>query len=138
VYKKTNLLSQSKVDSIGTVSESKDPKAYILPDILRIFQERSSGDNTRNKLNIFHWTQTISLCGLNQGVYTSTRLGTFGATASAIVYTMVEMVKANGLNIYKYLNYLLDHRPSAGMTDKQLDQLAPWSKNVIDSCANIK
>ena len=61
-----------------------------------------------------------------------------GATASAIVYTMVEMAKANGLNIYKYLNYLLDHRPSTDMTDEQLDQLAPWSKDVIDSCANVK
>lgn len=61
-----------------------------------------------------------------------------GATASAIVYTMVEMAKANGLNIYKYLSYLLDHRPSTDMTDEQLDQLAPWSKGVIDSCANVK
>ena len=30
-----------------------------------------------------------------------------GATASAIVYTMVEMAKANNLNTYKYLTYLI-------------------------------
>lgn len=29
-----------------------------------------------------------------------------GATASALVYTMVDMAKANELNIYKYLTYL--------------------------------
>ena len=55
-----------------------------------------------------------------------------------MVYTMVEMAKANDLNIYKYLNYLLEHRPSIHMTDKQLESLAPWSNEVIDSCANVK
>jgi hypothetical protein len=54
------------------------------------------------------------------------------------VSAMVEMAKATGLNIYKYLNYLLGHRPSTDMTDDQLDQLAPWSKAVLDSCANVK
>ena len=33
-----------------------------------------------------------------------------GATASAIVYTIVEMAKANALNTYKYLTYLLSQR----------------------------
>ena len=33
-----------------------------------------------------------------------------GATSSAIVYTMVEMAKANDLNTYKYLTYLLSQR----------------------------
>ncbi len=31
-----------------------------------------------------------------------------GAQASAIVYTMVEMAKANGVNVYHYLTYLLE------------------------------
>ena len=43
-----------------------------------------------------------------------------GATASALVYTMIEMAKANELNIYKYLTYLLEHRPSEDMSDEQL------------------
>ena len=30
-----------------------------------------------------------------------------GANASAVVYTMVEMAKAHGLNIYEYLKFLL-------------------------------
>lgn len=34
-----------------------------------------------------------------------------GAASSAIVYTMVEMAKANDLNTYKYLTYLLSQRP---------------------------
>ena len=48
-----------------------------------------------------------------------------GATASAIVYTMVEMAKANDLNTYKYLTYLLSQRPDDKMSDEQLEQLAP-------------
>ena len=57
-----------------------------------------------------------------------------GAEASALTYTMVEMAKANGLNIYRYLEYLLEHRPNAKMTDEQLSELAPWSDSVKVSC----
>ena len=57
-----------------------------------------------------------------------------GAEASALTYTMVEMAKANGLNVYRYLEYLLEHRPNAKMTDEQLSELAPWSDSVKASC----
>ena len=53
-----------------------------------------------------------------------------GANASAVVYTMLEMAKAHGLNIYGYLKFLLEHRPSENMTDEQLAELAPWSEKI--------
>ena len=53
-----------------------------------------------------------------------------GAGASAVVYTMVEMAKAHNLNIYGYLEYLLEHRPDASWTDEQLADLAPWSEKL--------
>ena len=53
-----------------------------------------------------------------------------GAASSAIVYTMVEMAKANDLNTYKYLTYLLSQRPDDKMSDEQLEQLAPWSETA--------
>ena len=59
-----------------------------------------------------------------------------GAKASATVYTMVEMAKAHDLNIYKYLKYLLDQRPSLKWSDEQLEKLAPWSSEVKQLCNN--
>ena len=53
-----------------------------------------------------------------------------GANASAVVYTMVEMAKAHGLNIYGYLKFLLENRPGKNMTDEQLAELAPWSEKL--------
>lgn len=53
-----------------------------------------------------------------------------GANASAVVYTMVEMAKAHGLNVYRYLKFLLENRPSKNMTDEQLAELAPWSEKL--------
>lgn len=41
---------------------------------------------------------------------------------------MVEMAKAHGLNIYEYLKFLLDHRPTKAMTDDQLTELASRSE----------
>ena len=58
-----------------------------------------------------------------------------GAEASAIVYTMVEMAKAHGLNIYKYLNHLLEHLPGTRMTDRELSRLAPWDPEVTSKCS---
>ena len=58
-----------------------------------------------------------------------------GAEASATVYTMVEMTKAHGLNIYKYLKYLLERLPGTKMTDSALSKLAPWDQDVIASCS---
>ena len=57
-----------------------------------------------------------------------------GAEASSFTYTMVEMAKANDLNVYKYLEFLLTHRPSETMTDEQLEDLAPWSEKAKSSC----
>ena len=53
-----------------------------------------------------------------------------GAQTSAIVYTMVEMAKANGVNVYHYLTYLLEKLPDDSMSDNELDQLAPWNEKV--------
>lgn len=53
-----------------------------------------------------------------------------GAQASAMAYTMVEMAKANKVNVYHYLTFLFDHQPNAQMTDEELEQLAPWNEDV--------
>ena len=53
-----------------------------------------------------------------------------GAQASAIVYTMVEMAKANGVNVYHYLTYLLEKLPDDRMSDDELELLAPWNETI--------
>ena len=53
-----------------------------------------------------------------------------GAQASALVYSMVEIAKANGVNVYHYLTYLLEKMPSDRMSDEELELLAPWNENI--------
>ena len=57
-----------------------------------------------------------------------------GAHASATVYTMVEMAKAHGLNVEKYLSFLLEKRPHADMMDDELEKLSPWSNEARIYC----
>lgn len=57
-----------------------------------------------------------------------------GATASATVYSIVEMAKAHGLNIYEYIKYILSQRPSKDWSDEQLETIAPWNQDVIEKC----
>ena len=59
-----------------------------------------------------------------------------GAAANALYLTIVEMAKAYGLNLYEYLKYLLEHRPSKDMSDEELSKLAPWNETVKEHCKN--
>ena len=43
---------------------------------------------------------------------------------------MVEMAKANGVNVYHYLTHLLEKLPGSDFSDEFLEQLAPWSDSV--------
>ncbi len=57
-----------------------------------------------------------------------------GAQASATIYTMVEMAKAHGLNVEKYLTFLMEKRPHSGLSDDELENLAPWSEEARIYC----
>ena len=57
-----------------------------------------------------------------------------GAEASATVYSLVEMAKDNKLNVFQYLKYVLEQRPTTSMTEDQLAKLLPWNEEVIQLC----
>ena len=61
-----------------------------------------------------------------------------GANASMMVYSLVETAKANGLDPYKYISYILNKRPSKEMSDDELDQLMPWSDATIQEIKKQK
>ena len=63
-----------------------------------------------------------------------------GADASAIVYTVIETAKANGLEPYRYLKLLLTELPYLGKTPSQEDlmQFLPWSKTMQAACTELK
>ena len=58
-----------------------------------------------------------------------------GARASAIIYSIVETAKENGLNPFIYLNYLFEKLPNLDTKDQDaLDQLLPWSGSLPIIC----
>lgn len=59
-----------------------------------------------------------------------------GASASAAVYSIVETAKANRINVYTYLQYLLLYMPDTDWRNypEELDQLMPWSKAIQAEC----
>ena len=59
-----------------------------------------------------------------------------GAKSSAVCYSLIETAKANNLNPYKYLLYLLTNLPTiikSGNTDS-LNQFLPWADEIPDYC----
>ena len=49
-----------------------------------------------------------------------------GANASALVYSIVETAKANDMDVYLYLKYLLLKTPTEDTPDEELEKLCPW------------
>ena len=49
-----------------------------------------------------------------------------GANASAIIYSLVETAKANGIEPYTWLRHVLEHLPAARTAD-EMDKLLPWN-----------
>ena len=59
-----------------------------------------------------------------------------GAAASAAVYSIIESAKANGLNPYKYLNFIFSELPGVqfGQNPEFLEDYLPWSADVQAVC----
>jgi transposase len=59
-----------------------------------------------------------------------------GADASAIVYSIVETAKANNLNVFTYLNYLLLYMPDMNYKNdpEVMEDMMPWSERVQHEC----
>ena len=61
-----------------------------------------------------------------------------GAQASAMIYSITETARANGLNVYYYVKHLLtellDIRIDGSVDEKGLERLMPWSKDLPAEC----
>ena len=57
-----------------------------------------------------------------------------GAEASAIIYSLVETAKINGLNIYSYLYQLLMNMPGLINSPKGIENMLPWSEYMQKCC----
>ena len=62
-----------------------------------------------------------------------------GAHASAIIYSITETARANKLNVYYYIRYLLTELPklldeNGNIEQSQLEPLMPWSQDLPADC----
>lgn len=63
---------------------------------------------------------------------------TQGAKANAIWYRIIESAKCNNLNIYKYINYLLDELPQleGEQSETDIQKYLPWSTELPKDILN--
>ena len=57
-----------------------------------------------------------------------------GANGSAAIYSVLETAKANGLDTYGYMKYIIEQLPLTE-TDEQLAALLPWNLENKDLIA---
>lgn len=58
-----------------------------------------------------------------------------GAKASAVIYSIVETAKENGLDPFRYLVYLFERLPNIDLKDPEaLDMLLPWADPIQAAC----
>lgn len=65
---------------------------------------------------------------------------TAGADANAVYYSFIETAKLNKLNIYKYINYLLEELPQleGEQKDTDIEKYLPWSEELPDEIRNYE
>lgn len=90
-----------------------------------------STSGSKSNEHVAHFLVDIHTVGRKNWLFSSS---VDGAEASMNIYTIIEMAKLHGLNRQKYIEYILEHRPSAEMTDEELSLLAPWNKDVQETC----
>ena len=63
-----------------------------------------------------------------------------GAKANAIYYSLIESAKMNKLNIYKYINYLLEELPQLNgiKTEDEIEKYLPWSDKLPNEIKNFE
>lgn len=63
-----------------------------------------------------------------------------GARTNATMYSIIESAKANKLNIYKYINYLLEKLPQMENIhdEKELEKYLPWSSELPEDITNFQ
>lgn len=62
-----------------------------------------------------------------------------GAKSSAIIYSIIETAKENGLIPFNYLTYLLERLPNINLKHpEQLDKLLPYSSEIPTHCKSQK
>ena len=59
-----------------------------------------------------------------------------GAFANGVLYTLVESARANKLDVYEYLKYLLSEMPNNHHLEdpRVIDRLLPWSEELPEQC----
>lgn len=84
-------------------------------------------DNNLAERQIKEW-----VIGRKNWLFSSSRKG---AESLASIKTIIETAKANGLNVEKYLRYLLDRLPNEPiLTKKVLEVYLPWSETIQEVC----
>ena len=53
-----------------------------------------------------------------------------GADASSVIYSIVATAKANEVNVYQYLKYLLEVQLPKDASNEEVDKHLPWSPEV--------
>ena len=63
-----------------------------------------------------------------------------GAKANAVMYSIIESAKANKLNIYKYINYLLEQLPQLEnpSDEDEIKKFLPWSTELPQEILNFQ
>ncbi len=63
-----------------------------------------------------------------------------GAAASAAIYSLVETAKANGLNPYRYLTFILEDLPGVPFIQYPdlLMEYLPWNADIKAKCSTSK
>jgi len=118
--------------ALGNLKKAVDYTLNLKVALVRVLE------NGRLQLSNNHCEQMITplVVGRKNHLFSTSERG---ATANAIAYSIIQTAKANGLDPFKYLEYLFTHLPNLDFRQQPelLEDFLPWSENVKANCAAL-
>ena len=106
-----------------SLNQEKDLRAYLLDGRLDI--SNNLGENAIRPFCV----------GRRNWLFADTPAG---AEASAVCYGIIETAKANGINAFEYLKYILTVFKDVDIDSFNMEDFMPWSPSLPDECRLLK
>jgi hypothetical protein len=141
-------LSADTVKKVRSLTSSERVTVFIVDDsmyernrsksveLLARFKDHAKGCYYKGfRMLTLGWSDGHTFIPVDFSLLSSVWTVPRGARASAIIYSIVETAKENGLNPFYYLSYLFGKLPNIDTKDENaLDNLLPWSDSIPSYC----
>lgn len=119
-----------KIEHVGEKSELYKAIQYARTNKKELYRFLDDGRLELSN-NLAERSQKVVIIGRKNSMFLGSARG---AQSSAMIYSLVQSAKENGLAPIRYINYILEELVHIEKQDYDMERLMPWSEEVQKAC----